>query len=248
MISVIRNLPVILLAVVLGAALYVAYTSYNTINSRVDHISQELYYNINSVNELSARLSTVAELVGAPPLAPKPGSGSGSDKESVEGVLEVGSQGSVCDISPDDAESVAAEDVRVVSSGDAADPDAEPFVEVLQSDAASPPPPSPRGLMLSRHQELDSFPPEAPAADPEEDISTYIGQLEKYVKSSDDTESIGSEVSSVSQLTPKRRVPPYSAKTVELGTTVEWDGGLFSSIKTKSGSTRWSKKMPLTGE
>ena len=229
--TLLRNLPVLLLAIILGASLYVAYNAYNAMNCRVDHLSQELYYNINSVNDVATKLSEIesghVSLAGV----------SGPCSRSNDGVLEVASSGSEHDLCAEDADSVDDGDVRVISSGEtpqgALNSKATPSsIQVLQ-ECVEP----------ECSDEDDVEQQEQPSGN--EEVSTYIGQLENYLRSSDDTESVESEISTVSALNGRKKCPNYSSKSVPLGTEVEWNDRIYTSILTKNGVHRWSGGVPI---
>lgn len=224
MTSLLRNLPVILLAVLLAVCVYFLYSNINHVSDRLDQISHELYYSINSVNDLTSRLGELGvvkeatTVLGQGTERPLPGELGDADPafptvtELVEGQTAGDEQF---------AESVDSEDIRMAGSGDRAG--AEDLSKLAQNAAAVHLPP----------EDHDS-------------VEHHIDNLANFVKKNEDNESVTSEVSSASALQTRKKVPPYPAKNFDIGHEEVYGGKVFSVIRSKAGVTRWSGAKPIS--
>lgn len=273
-----RHIPLIALTVLFAVSMYYVYRSLSSVSHRVESLSQELYYGLNSVTELSAKLEGSA--------SPSNVSSTAAPRETVIAPNDVLVSGMS---SPDDAQSIESADIIV--TGGRANLDACQIDEVgtfsndgsgnLDSESItgnvlknkkkasqSVVRPKEKSPTTNMHVDQSSQTPnlyvDAPMAesvDPQDvamdDVNAYIGKLEeKFVNRNnhgaegnnddDDAGSVGSEISSISALNGKKRVPPYAAKNFPLGHRQEHNGKMFEVIKTKGNSIRWGKAMPMT--
>lgn len=216
--SLVRNLPVLALAAAVAVSLYYVYRSMSMLNSRVDQLSQELYYSLDSMT------------------TSKPSSPRSKKKGSVAVVTDAVPEGD------DVVSSVDSEDIQI-------------------NDAGLPPGPVERRLPVPAAAPQDDFEslqryikdaaevsPEggeaAPAATPRaagepnksdgDDAGPDGGE-----DANDDDSDRGSIVSTLTSS--KKYVPPFSAKSVDLGTVVEHNGKSWASTKTKAGAIRWCR-------
>lgn len=227
-----RHIPVIALTVLFAVSMYYMYRSLTSVSHRVENLSQELYYGLNSVTELAAKLEGTSGSLQTEIHSELP-------QQSVAAVITPDDV-LVSGIIPDDAQSVDSADI--VISGGKASPERRTQKTQKTQKKESPSP-----VEQSFSSQVDNL----------DDVNAYIGKLEEKfvnrpdagpetVNDDDDTASIGSEVSSISALNGKKRVPPYAARNFDLGHKEVYNGKEFSVIKTKSGSIRWSKATPLS--
>lgn len=238
-----RHIPLIALTVLFGVSIYYIYKSMTAVSHRVENLSQELYYGLNSVTELAARIEGTSPSL-KPTVPPAVPSQSTSAVINPDDVLVSG-------IIPDDAKSVGSADIVV--SGGKATPEKPPADKTKKSKQDRKPAQVPQSSQAPQ----TSSEPQDTQEDAMADVNAYIGNLEeKFVNrqgpdannDDDDAASIGSEVSSVSALNGKKRVPPYAAKMFDVGHRQAHQGKMFEVIKTKSGSVRWSGAKPMTKE
>lgn len=231
-----RHIPLIALTILFAVSMYYVYRSLTAVSHRVENLSQELYYGLNSVTELAAKME---------------GTSSGSLEPMVPSVVPMQTTAAVITpddvlvsgIIPDDAKSVESADI-VVNGGKAASEKTDRRTSNKRNTS-----PVQQTSQLPQEQQVTQSAQE----DTMDDVNAYIGKLEeKFVNrpepnnnDDDDIASVGSEVSSVSALNGKKKVPPYAAKSFPLGYKQEWNGKVYETIRTRAGSIRWSKAMPL---
>ncbi len=247
--SLLRNLPVIILAVAVTACVYFLYQNINNVSDRLDQISHELYYSINSVNDLTSRLGEMGIVKEDIPATEKA-------KENTEMGQETAQQQPT---QKDPASSPKLHEFPTITElVEGQHPEDEDMAEsVLSHDVKfMPNQPSENRYPPTQREQPDqdefkevSIPTSKSKGKrdaPSETVQDYIGNLENFVKKNDDADSVAaSEISSASALQTRKKVPPYAAKTFDVDHEEEYEGKLFRVIRTKTGVVRWSGAKPL---
>ncbi len=226
-----RHFPVIALTIIFGISMYFVYTNLNRISYRIENLSQELFYGMNSVTEIAAKIDDkqVSPSLHYQPVSPKSSGGRPFPQSNI-GNEEA-----------QDARSVASADI-IISSG----------LGSLINDAERRSVKSPAKPIYDRPiiSEIDD------SADA--DIESYIDNLEdkflnknpKDIQPDDDVASIGSQISSVNAMSNKKKVPPFAANQFRIGWLQKYNGKLYEVIRTKGerSAVRWGKAQPIPAD
>ena len=228
-----RHIPLIALTVIFAISMYYVYSNLTSMSHRLENLSQELYYGMNSVTEIIAKLDEGKS-------SPSQHDNFRPSEQSPKHFQRIHQPVDLKDLREnlDDAKSVASADIIITSGSGSILNDLQRKTDnrMIQDDKT----PYNRPVI----SEID-------AHDSAEDINSYIGNLEdKFVNGNnhdDDAASIGSQISSVNALSNKKKVPPFAANKFKIGWLQKYNGHLFEVIKTKGerSAVRWGRAQPI---
>lgn len=261
--SLLRNLPVIVLAVAVGVSVYYIHKHLLNMNSKLEHMSQEIYYNIASIHDLNEKV------------AGKPGGGvlSGKARVPTEPPVVV-----YASLSPEEADDVDSTESFEVHGNDPRRTSSAPLEKVEaksgRSQRSSSPEaafasvwPQPKRRPQKKSVEIKEEPAEPLAAnDPGNDLAQsdaeepvadenhYIDALEDYIKkgeprpeqdAEEEEDAASDSMSTASAFNNRKKCPPYAAKQFDIGHAEIYNGKKYYVIKTKSQIVRWSRAHSL---
>ena len=230
--SLMRNLPMIVLALCVAVAVYMLYRNMNQLECRVDGLSRDLLMTHQNL-QLVMQPQACPIQQGRPTQA-------GAMPETISRTalprVVVGED----ELFDGEAESMAPEDIEVTT-------------------CQRQPTPAKQAKPVQKQPEKQAD-KSAQESRPTQ-VETYIGQLERYLEAeepamddpnaedaSEARSRAGREASEVSesagQLNSRKRVPPWPAKNHEVGHEEEWNGKWYKVIKNSKNVIRWSGASP----
>lgn len=229
--SLMRNLPVIVLALIIAVAVYMLYRNMNQLECRVDGLSRDLLMTIQNLQLAMQPQACPIQQERPAGVSAMPETTSRTPARVIVGEDE---------LFDEEAESMALEDIEVTT-------------------CPQQPAPAKQAKPLQKQPEKQAK-KTAEESKPTQ-VETYIGQLERYLEAeepamddpnAEDAESArsragvdASEVSeSAGQLNSRKRVPPWPAKNHEVGHEEEWNGKWYKVIRNSKNVIRWSGASP----
>lgn len=266
--SLLRNLPVIVLAVAVGVSVYYIHKHLLNMNSKLEHMSQEIYYNIASIHDLNEKV------------AGKPGGGA----RKTPGMPAEPPVVVYASLSPEEADDVDSTESFEVHGNDPRRTSSSPIEKVQATSGLSRRSPSAEAAFepvwqpqpkrrspQKKSVEIKEEPADLPAApvaandpsvdavqsdaeEPVADENHYIDALEDYIKKgeprpdqdADEEEDAASDsMSTASAFNNRKKCPPYAAKQFDIGHAEIYNGKKFFVIRNSKGVIRWSRAHPL---
>lgn len=251
-----RHIPVIALTIMLTVSLIYFYRNLTMINERLENFSQEFYYGMNSVNEIT---STIQNKRRESPQSLYDDVCPTNSSEMINNDTRLSEENDIGGL--DEVRSADSDDVMITSISSSPENYSKSSKDtkkgVSQSKQKKNRDTAPKELLSQNQADTptklgtsQSLPDSVP--DVSKDVDAYIENLQEKFGDSlpnssrpadEDATSIDSEVSTVNQLNGRKKVPPYPAKNFPEGHTENWNGNIYPVIVTKTGSKRWGGKL-----
>lgn len=222
-----RNLPVIVLALVIAVAVYMLYRNMNQLEYRVDGLSRDLLMTIQNL-QLVMQPQACPIQQEIPAQSDMPATTSRTPARVIVGEDE---------LFDEEAESMAPEDIEVTTCPRQPAPARQARPEQKQpekqadkkAEESKPTQVETYIGQLERYLEAEEPAMDDPNAD---DARSRAGR-----EASEVSESAG-------QLNSRKRVPPWPAKNHEVGHEEEWNGKWYKVIRNSKNVIRWSGASP----